>query len=288
MIRAPLRRFGLFAIGLLALAGCAKVDILNALIPTGGVTITRDVAYGEGARHKLDIYVPKNVVANAPVIVFFYGGTWQTGAKGDYLFAAQALASTGAIVVVPDYRVYPEVTFPGFLDDGAAAVAWTFRNIAAYGGDTRSIFLAGHSAGAYIAITLALDRDYLGRSGMPDTKLAGAIGISGPYDFLPLTRPDVKAIFEVVPDMSVTQPITYARADAPPMLLVTSSGDTEVEPKNAINLTKRLKELGAPVEFRDYPGLTHENVAMALSVPFRGKAPVLADSAAFLHRHLGE
>jgi acetyl esterase/lipase len=285
LLRAPLRRFGLFAIGLLALAGCAKVDILNALIPTGDVTIARDVAYGEGARRKLDIYVPKNVAANAPVIVFFYGGTWQTGAKGDYLFAAQALASTGAIVVVPDYRVYPEVTFPGFLDDGAAAVAWTFRNIAAYGGDTRSIFLAGHSAGAYIAIMLALDRDYLDKSGIPDAKLAGAIGISGPYDFLPLTRPDVKAIFEVVPDMSVTQPITYARADAPPLLLLHGGADDTVGIYNTEHLATRMRMAGGKVEAKIYDGLDHIDTVIALTPLFRYKAPVLADIAAFVARN---
>jgi acetyl esterase/lipase len=285
LIRAPLRRFGLFAIALLALAGCAKVDVLNALIPTGGVTITRDVAYGEGARRKLDIYVPKNVAANAPVIVFFYGGTWQTGAKGDYLFAAQALASTGAIVVVPDYRVYPEVTFPGFLDDGAAAIAWTFRNIAAYGGDTRSVFLAGHSAGAYIAIMLALDRDYLGKSGMPDAKLAGAIGISGPYDFLPLTRPDVKAIFEVVPDMSVTQPITYARADAPPLLLLHGGADSTVGIYNTEHLTTRMRIVGGKVETKIYDGLDHIDTIIALTPLFRDKGPLLADIAAFVAKN---
>ena len=130
------------------LAACAPVDFLNAVVPTRDLTITRDIAYGDKAQQRLDIYVPKSLAPNAPVIVFFYGGAWQEGDKKDYLFAAQALASTGAIVVVPNYRVYPAVTFPGFNEDGAAAVAWTFKNIASYGGDLKSVFLAGHSAGA--------------------------------------------------------------------------------------------------------------------------------------------
>ncbi len=278
-------RVGLFAMTLLVLTGCAKVDILNALIPTGGITVTRDIAYGEGLRHKLDIYVPKTVEANAPVIVFFYGGTWRTGAKGDYLFVAQALASTGAVVVVPDYRVYPEVTFPGFLDDGAAAVAWTLHNIAAYRGDPTSVFLAGHSAGAYISIMLTLNQAYLAKAGMPGAKLAGGIGMSGPYDFLPLTRDDVKPIFEVVPDMSVTQPITYARADSPPLLLLHGDDDVTVGPYNTHNLANRMRVLGGNVEDKYYPGVDHIDMVISLTALFRGKAPALADIAAFVAKN---
>jgi acetyl esterase/lipase len=291
VLSARLRRAGLFAMALLALTGCAKVDILNALIPTGGISVTHDVAYGEGPRRKLDIYVPKTigvpktVGANAPVIVFFYGGTWQTGTKDDYLFAAQALASTGTIVVVPDYRVYPEVTFPGFLDDGAAAVAWTLHNIAAYGGDTRSVFLAGHSAGAYISIMLTLNRTYLAKQGMPDAKLAGGIGMSGPYDFLPLTRNDVKPIFEVVPDMAVTQPITYARADAPPLLLLHGDDDVTVGPYNTRNLANRMRALGGNVDDKYYPGVDHIDMVISLTALFRDRDTALADIAAFVAKN---
>jgi poly(3-hydroxybutyrate) depolymerase len=163
------------------LAACTPVDLLNATIPTRDITITRDIAYGDKPKQKLDIYVPKAIGPNAPVIVFFYGGAWQEGDKKNYLFAAQALASAGAIVVVPNYRVYPEVTFPGFLDDGATATAWTLRNISTYGGDPKAVYLAGHSAGAYLSIMLALDRDYFAKAGIPDARLAGGIGISGPY-----------------------------------------------------------------------------------------------------------
>lgn len=281
----PVRRLGLILIASLALSGCAKVDILNALIPTGNVRVARDVPYGSGNRRKLDIYMPKHLAPGAPVIVFFYGGTWQTGDKGDYLFAAQALASIGAVVVVPDYRVYPEVTFPGFLNDGASAIAWTFGNVARYGGDPRSVFVAGHSAGAYIAIMLALNRDYLAKADVPDAKLAGAIGLSGPYDFLPLTRDDVKPIFEVVPDMSVTQPITYARADAPPLLLTHGVDDITVGPYNTHHLADRMRALGGRVEDRYYPGLDHVDTVIALTPLFHDKAPELSDIAAFVMRN---
>ena len=241
---------------LTTLTACAPVDFLNAIIPTRDLIITRDVAYGDKDKQKLDIYVPKMLAAHAPVIVFFYGGAWQEGDKKDYLFAAQALASIGAIVVVPNYRVYPEVTFPGFNEDGAAAVAWTFKNIGELGGDTGKIFLAGHSAGAYVAMIAIV---------------YGAWRLA-----------DVKPIFEVVPDMSVTQPITYARGDAPPLLLVTGDADTTVGPYNSQNLAKKIRGLGGKVEEHYYPGVEHVGSVLALTAMFRGRAPVLADITNFI------
>ena len=277
-----LRAVGGLGVLLTTLAGCAPVDILNATIPTRDLTITRDIAYGDKAKQKLDIYVPKNAAPNAPVIVFFYGGAWQEGDKADFLFAAQSLASMVAIVVVPNYRVYPEVTFPGFLEDGAAATAWTFKNIATYGGDPKTVFLAGHSAGAYVAIMLALDREYLAKAGVGDAGLAGGIGISGPYDFLPIHRPDIKPIFEVVPDMDVTQPIHYVRADAPPLLLLAGEADTTVGAYNSHNLADRMRALGGKVEDHYYPGVEHIGSIIALTSYFSGRAPVKADIEAFI------
>ncbi|MDO7841032.1 alpha/beta hydrolase [Sphingomonas immobilis] len=231
----------------------------------------------------LDVWRPAGPVQKRPVVVFFYGGGWAMGSREAYGFAARAFARQGFVVVVPDYRKVPDVRFPAFVQDGAEAVAWTRAHVAEYGGDPERIALAGHSAGSHIAALLALDRRY----GVADDVKA-VVGLSGPYDFYPWTSPRAIAAFEGTADKPSTQPITYARADAPPMLLVTSTGDTEVEPKNAINLTKRLKALGAKVAFRDYPGLSHEQVVMALSVPFRGKGPVLADASAFLHEHLDQ
>jgi acetyl esterase/lipase len=280
-----LRRAFLTALAAAPLAACAPVDILNATIPTTGLAITRNVAYGPLPRQTLDIYVPRTAPPDAPVIVFFYGGSWQTGEKGDYLFAAQALTRGGAIVVVPDYRLYPAVTFPGFLEDGAAATAWVANNIGRWGGDSRTIFVAGHSAGAYIAIMLALDPEYLDRAGAQGFRYAGAIGLSGPYDFLPLTRPDIKAIFEVVPDMASTQPIHFARADAPPLLLITGDADEVVGPYNTHHLADRMRDLGGKVEDHYYRGLDHTDTAIALTALFRDKAPELADIERFIAEH---
>ncbi|HLG87798.1 MAG TPA: alpha/beta hydrolase [Alphaproteobacteria bacterium] len=271
--------------GLLAPTACAPVDLLNATIPTGDLTITRDVAYGTDARQRLDIYAPKSRSGALPVIIFFHGGAWQSGDRADYLFAAAAFAAKGAVVAIPDYRVYPTVTFPGFLADSAQATAWVHQNIGRWGGDRRNIFLIGHSAGAYNAVMLALDEEYLENAGLSTEDIAGAVGISGPYDFLPLTRPDVKPIFEVVSDMSLTQPIRFARRDAPPLLLLTGTADITVGPYNTLNLSERMHAVGGSVEEHLYPGIAHLGSVLALAPAFRWRASILDDIESFIRRH---
>jgi acetyl esterase/lipase len=235
----------------------------------------------------LDVWRPSGAVTQRPVLIFWYGGGWAKGDRRAYAFAARAYARAGFVVVVPDYRKVPGVRFPAFLQDGAEAVKWTRDHVAAFGGDPDRIGIAGHSAGAYTVAMLALDRHWLTAEGVDPAIIKAAVGLSGPYDFYPFTaKRAVDAMLGA--DPAATQPINFARADAPPMLLVTSTGDTEVKPKNAINLAARLKALGAPVTLKQYPALTHEDVAMALSKPFRGKGPVLADSVAFLNAALTE
>ena len=230
---------------------------------------------------------PKRATRPLPVVLFFYGGGWVKGTRAGYAFAGKAFASQGFVTVVPDYRKVPGVRFPAFLQDGAEAVRWTRNHAAEFGGDPARVAVAGHSAGAYTATMLALDRRWLAAEGLPADTVKAAVGLSGPYDFYPFTSKRAVDALGNAADPLTTQPITFARADAPPMLLVSSTGDTEVKPRNSEALAARLKALGAPVMLRIYPDLSHEAVAMALSKPFRGKAPVLADSAAFLHATLG-
>lgn len=255
----------------------------------GGIGASRPgTALPFGTHHQtLDVWRPSgDATASRPVLIFWYGGGWVSGDHAAYAFAARAFAKRGFVVVMPDYRKVPAVRFPAFLQDGAEAVKWTRDHIADYGGDPGRIAIAGHSAGAYTVAMLTLDTRWLKAERVDPTIIKAAIGLSGPYDFHPFTSKRAVDALGNAADPAMTQPIHFARADAPPMLLVTSTEDTEVRPKNAINLTAQLKALGAPVEFRNYPGLTHENVAMALSKPFRGKAPVLDDSVAFLNRTL--
>ena len=271
--------FGIAALAFLT-AGCSPLVLLN-WASREPAHERLEFAYGTEARQHLDLYRPTNLKARAPVVVFFYGGGWESGERANYRFAALALVEQGFVVAVPDYRVHPEIGFPAFLEDSAKAVAWVHREIAAHGGDPIRLFLMGHSAGAYNAAMLTLDARYLAGAGLSPRAIAGFVGLAGPYDFLPLSSKTLQMIF-TAPDMAQTQPITFARADAPPMLLVTGDEDSTVYPRNTRDLAQRLRELGAAVETIEYSGLGHAGIVIALSPLFRGTAPVLADVTRFL------
>ncbi|WP_174292600.1 alpha/beta hydrolase [Sphingomonas bacterium] len=251
---------------------------------------------GEGipfGRHgqTLDVWQPQSGPGGVahhglPVVIFWYGGGWAHGSRGAYAFAGRAFAHAGFIAIVPDYRKVPAVSFPAFLQDGAEAVKWARDHVADYGGDPRRIALAGHSAGAYTAAMLTLDPRWLRAEGVDPGIVKAAVGLCGPYDFYPFTVERAAAAMRGAADPLMTQPIHFARADAAPMLLVSAGDDVQVHAHNAINLTARLKAVGGRVLHEDYPGLSHENIVMALSKPFRGKGPVLAHAVAFLNREM--
>ena len=201
-------------------AACSPLRTFDALVPKdGGIrVVARDVAFGEGPRHRLDVYAPAGTAEKRPVILFFYGGSWNSGTKDGYRFVGRALAARGFVVVIPDYRLVPDVRFPAFLRDNAAAVRWTRAHVSALGGDPDRLVLAGHSAGAYDAAMLALDPQWLGKD---RTAVKGWAGLAGPYDFLPLDQPATVAAFGVAPDPVATQPVTFASAGDPPALLAT-------------------------------------------------------------------
>ncbi len=185
---------------------------------------------------------------------------------------------------MPSYRLVPDHVFPDFIADGAAAIAKARSLAARYGADPDRIVLAGHSAGAHIAAMIALDPQYLTVQDVPMAAIKGVAGLSGPYNFLPLDKPSsINAMGHVRP-AKTTQPIHFVSPSSPSMLLITGSEDTTVRPHNSHDLAKALKAAGRAGEVRDYPGLDHEDVIMALSRPFRSKGPILADSASFLHR----
>ncbi len=275
----------LLAGGAVIAGACAPLRTFDALMPKdqASVEVARNLPYGAGPRRMLDIYAPKGTApgATTPVIVFLYGGSWANGTREGYGFAGRALAAAGFVVAIPDYRLVPEVHFPGFLQDCAAAVHWTRANIARYGGDPDRIVLVGHSAGAYNAAMLALDPQWLGAD---RAAIRGFAGLSGPYDFLPLDGPIPLATFRNWPRLAETQPIHYADASAPPVLLLHGGEDDTVWPKNSIHLEARLKAAGAQAELNIYPELGHVGIVTALARPFRGRAPVLADVAAFARR----
>lgn len=267
--------------GLLA-GSCSPVDLLNVLSPDSGVVTTRDVAYGDGPRNRLDVYAPADA-RDAPTVVFFYGGSWQEGAKADYAFVARALARDGIVVIVPDYRVYPAVKFEGFMRDGAAAVGWAARHARAYGGDPSRLVLMGHSAGAHIAALLSLDARWLGAVGLdPHSAIAGMVGLAGPYDFLPIEDPVLQTIFGPPARLADTQPINFVDGSNPPMFLATAAEDTTVRPRNTAALADKVRARGGPVQTRTYAGLDHRTLIGVVSPPLGRLAPVLGEVSAFI------
>ena len=266
-----------------ALGACSPLSAINTLLPgDGGARLAaRDLAYGEGPRRRLDIYAPDDNPGDAPVMVFIYGGGWNDGSKDDYTFVGQAFASMGFVTVVPDYRLVPEVRFPDFLHDCADAVRWVQDNIASHGGAPGRVHLAGHSAGAYNAMMLALDRRYLARAGVRPGLVRSVSGLAGPYDFLPLDDPRTVDAFGRHPRLAETQPINVASRAAPRVFIATGDADTTVFPRNTYALARRLRGVGAAVEVKAYPGVGHPGILLALGRSFRGNAPVLADIVRF-------
>jgi acetyl esterase/lipase len=264
------------------LASCSPFAAVNAVVPSATYRRTVGLPFDPHARNLLDVYQPASASGASPVVIFFYGGNWATGNRTDYVFAGEALASMGYVAVLPDYRLYPEVRFPGFLEDCAEAVRWTVDHIAQLGGDPERVFLMGHSAGAYNAAMLALDAAYLRGVGIEAGRVRGLIGLAGPYDFLPLQSRVTKSVFGFPDTPITTQPIHFVTAQAPPALLITGSGDKVVDPGNSARLAARLLQSGVPAREIVYPRLGHAALVGALARPLRWLAPVLDDVAQFV------
>lgn len=270
---------------LLGVSACSPVKILNALTPDSTFDRTSGIAYGEDPRQKLDVYVPRHPLADAPVVVFFYGGSWNSGAREDYTFVGEALASRGVYAVLADYRLYPQVRYPLFLEDGARAVAWTKAHIREYSGNPQRLYLMGHSSGAYNAAMLALDADLLRAVGMSPADISGWIGLAGPYDFLPIKNPDVRPVFFWPDSPPQSQPINHVSRGAPPALLIAANEDDLVNPvRNTGGLARKLREYGVPVQDLYYSRPSHVTLVATLSRPLRRLAPVLDQVVSFV-RH---
>ncbi|ROO24533.1 alpha/beta hydrolase [Salinisphaera orenii MK-B5] len=264
------------------LAACSGQFWANALTPRWGYDRHADIAYADGDRQRLDVYVPDRLAAGAPVVVFFYGGSWQDGDKAGYRFVGQALASRGFIAVLPDYRLYPPARFPAFVEDGARAVAWALEHAADYGGDPGHLFVAGHSAGAHIAAMLAADRRYLAAAGASVGDLAGLVGMAGPYDFLPIEDPVLQAIFAPRAAWARTQPIHFVTGEAPPMLLMHGAADRTVAPENSRNMASRVNDRGGEARLKIYPETTHVGLIAPLAAPLRLAGNQLDDITDFV------
>ena len=267
------------------LSGCSILDIVNTLSTDRGSSLEAGIAYGELPRQKFDIYRPDTNIKRPALIVFFYGGSWVSGTRQEYEFVARKLAAQGHFVVVPDYRLYPEVVFPGFINDAAMATSYIFENIGSITGQSSlPIFVMGHSAGAQIAATLAVDQRALQQASSQEHKLAGFIGLSGPYDFLPLTSDQLRRIFPDQKSRYDSQAVNFVDSDDPPALLIHGELDQIVLPANSISLSNKLAALNVDTTLKIYPGLGHVDVLKPFIDILSADTPVLAEVERFIDR----
>lgn len=272
------------------LASCSGQEVLNTLTYNQGTDVATNIVYDETTGNRLDIYVPRNA-RNAPTVVFLYGGRWTQGAKYDYEFVGQALTGRRFVVVVPDYRKYPAVRFPEMMQDAATALRWTHDHIARYGGSPRELFVVGHSTGAHMAALLAMDESWLAGVRLSRANLRGMIGLAGPYDFLPITDPDMREIFAPPDSYARSQPINFADGRNPPLLLVHGEDDQSVWIRNSRSLAQAVAQAGGPVDTLTYEKLSHNCAVAALSqasAVLCGRPDLLAQLADFINTHASQ
>ena len=282
--------FSRYALAIVACisSACSPIKVLNSLVPENGYELVSGVEYGTNARQKLDIYLPKAAeksTALKKVIIFYYGGNWDSGERADYKFAAEALVSHGYIVVIPDFRVYPEVLFPGFMADPVSAAKWVKTNIKKYNGDANKVFLAGHSSGAHMAVMMAINPEYLAEASLKPNDFAGVIGLAGPYDFLPLKSDRLKTIFGSEAEQWKSQPINFVNGKNPPLFLAVGMKDDTVWPRNTINLAKKIKEKNGLVEVHEFASYGHVDMVAKLAKPLRGNGELLKSVITFIDLH---
>ena len=259
-------------------------DKLSGLVGDKQTVLAGDgIAYGEDERQRLDIWIPDAAGdAPLPVIIFFYGGGWTAGERREFGFVGRALAAKGFIAVLPDYRLAPQHRFPDFILDGAAALKWVHDHVAGYGGDPSRIAVAGHSAGGHLAAMLTLNRRFAVEAGLPEGTIKAAALLSAPTNFLPLNDERSFAALGSWPEPMETQPISYARGDAPPIFFAHGTADIVVRCRNSQQLARAIQERGGEVYIHLYRGEVHSDLVKSFSPLFRSSNPVLEDMTGFL------
>lgn len=277
-------RFAL-TVALLALGGCADTFFaaVDRLEYSRNVTERDHIVFDAAHDLALDAYAPAGASGD-PVVVFFYGGSWSEGKRHWYRYVGDALADKGVVVLIPDYRKYPDVHFPAFMHDAARAVAWARDHAGEFGGDPRHIFLMGHSAGGQIAALLACDKRYLADVGMKPRDLAGMIGVAGAYAFLPFVDDEPEIFGDDAKGRYDSQPINFVDGDEPPMLLLQGTDDDEVPPNNAEAMAERAQAMDGTAKLKLYPDVGHNTILLAIARGRHASVPTLADTLAFIAR----
>lgn len=265
------------------MAGCTSLSVFVANIPTyfDDVKIHKDIIFQPEYNLGLDVYVPSSKIPTKPkAIVFFYGGSWESGDKSQYKFLGSALAKQGYVVFIPNYRKYPEVRFPAFMLDAADAVKWAREHAHEYTGKPANLVIMGHSAGANIATLLLTDKSYLKN----DYKgISAGVGLSGAYDFTPNTE-HLKDIFGPPEKYPLMRPAHFVDGSEPPMFLGYGMKDDIVAYFNFEHMKNKLAAKKVCVVSREYPSLGHVDTIAKFSWVGGKKSNVVTDVLVFLEK----
>ncbi|HEX3896478.1 MAG TPA: alpha/beta hydrolase [Rudaea sp.] len=259
---------------------------INSTDSPRNIAIHKNLEFDSANRLDLDAYAPANA-SGAPVVVFFYGGSWESGKRKWYGYVGKTLADNGIVAFIPDYRKYPDVQFPEFIDDAAKATRWARDHAPEFGGDPSRLYVMGHSAGGQIAALIACDGRYLQSVGMDIGDLSGMIGLAGAYSFLPFVDEEEEIFGASATSQHDSQPINFVQGKEPPLLLLQGEDDDEVEPSNAIKMAERAHAVGAPAELKLYPGVGHSSIILSLARGHSSRAPTLNDILAFIRKPPG-
>lgn len=258
----------------------------------------KDIPYADDDRHTMDVYVPSAYSEDKPLVVFIHGGGWDEGHKDDYVFAGRAFSEMGYLTAIPNYRLYPQVQFPHFVEDVALAIASLSAQLTELGLKFRHplpVVLVGHSAGAHSAAMLASRADYLVQA-QAQVEIEGLVGLAGPYN-LPLGDKLVVGKFDGVAlrEVSAQQidsgqvdnghdanPINLATDSMPKALLIHGAKDITVRLHHSESLGRRLQYLSVPCQNIVYEGTNHRHLVGALSFFGRFLNPVYKDIERFL------
>lgn len=241
----------------------------------------KDVAYGEHAKQKLDLIVPR--AKDFPTLLFIHGGAWRDGDRKLYGALGRRFAEAGVGMALASYRLSPEVKHPEHAKDVARAFAWLHANIAAHGGSPDKLYVMGHSAGGHLAALLALDPSYLDELKVPKGAVKGAIPMSGVYAVTALP-PDTKGFLKILPDAFGSDPdvcrraspTTHVRNAACPFLVLTETEDNlRVRPSLGLLKLAVQKENVMGFEFVDAEGRDHFSIIVKMMIadedPYRAK-----------------
>jgi acetyl esterase/lipase len=267
----------------LLLGGCADVfyATLGEFGAARGVVSRPNVEFDAQHHLSLDVYAPKTAGA-APVVVFFYGGSWEGGKRRWFRYVGDTLASNGVVAIIPDYRKFPDVRFPEFMLDAAQAVVWARDHAHEFGGDPARLFVMGHSAGGQIAALLAADKRYLAAVNMRPRDLAGMIGLAGAYAFLPFVDNESRIFGDDERGRYDSQPINFIDGDEPPMLLLQGTDDDEVPANNAEVVAERAQAMDGTAVLKLYPGVGHSSILLSFARGHASQVPALRDTLDFI------